>query len=196
MADEKGKSKEKQSEETASPEKAAKSRTLVVLLGAVVVSLVAGAALTWFVLVPKMGGAHGEESAATEHADEAAPGDKIPEGAAMVSFDESFANVIMPDPNIPSSKLMYKVAFLCSSAEVAELITKNKPLFENILATLHGYHTRAELDDPLVKQSIQKEALQQSNALLEQLVTEKEKKKAKEPLKILRVVHSNWAVHD
>ena len=203
MADDKTKGKDKGKE----PDKkdVAPARTdsfLKTLITAVVVMVIAmtGAFLIfWFIFYPALDGKHakGEKNAAEEAGDSArgdkgkGENEKIPPTAVTVTFDDGFANVLMPEPSMPALLLMYQVSFLVSDPETAELVNKNKPIFEDIITTLHSYRSREELNDPMVKTSIQKQILEMSNEKLRQLIHKPGPEK-----RILSVLHIRFAVHE
>jgi flagellar basal body-associated protein FliL len=119
------------------------------------------------------------------------PEDKIPLTAQTVSFEETFATVIMPDPNIPASLLLFRVSLECANPETAVLVTAHQARFSNMLTQLHSFRTREELNDPLVKESIQKQALQKANDILRRL-----QETFNPNIRITGVFHDRFAIQD
>lgn len=119
------------------------------------------------------------------------PLDKIPLTAQTVPFEETFATVIMPDPNIPASLLLFRVSLECANPETAALVTAHQARFSNMLTQLHSFRTREELNDPLVKESIQKQALQKANDILRRL-----QEQPNPDMRITGVFHDRFAIQD
>jgi flagellar basal body-associated protein FliL len=106
-------------------------------------------------------------------------------------FEEAYVTVIMPSENMLASTLLYKVTFDCSNQETANLVTKYQPRFVAMLRKLHSYKTRAELDDPLVEESIRKQILQESNALIVEILGGEDPEK-----RIVAVYHEKFYIQD
>lgn len=132
-------------------------RMLGVALGVVLTFAIIGLVVFRFVIQPRL------EPDTAEHAA------TVNKNAVMVPFDEAFTTVIMPSENMLASTLLYKVSLECSNQETADLVTSHMPQFVALIRKLHSYKTRAELDDPLVEESIRKQILQEGNALLDEL---------------------------
>ncbi len=109
-----------------------------------------------------------------------------------VTFDRASTTVIMPPDNTaPASLLMYQVTFYCSNAETAGIVEANKAWFSNMLRELHSDHTRESLDDPALRESIQKQALLQANEILTAI------QGGEAPAnRILKVFHPEFFVYD
>jgi flagellar basal body-associated protein FliL len=70
----------------------------------------------------------------------------------------------------PASTLLFGMTFECNNAETAALVEKYKHRFQDMLMKLHDSRTRSELDDAvLLKESIQRQALQKANDMLQRL---------------------------
>ncbi len=173
------------------PQPAPKSSKLPLILmaaGAICVAIVAGVAVFVFVLRPRLTaeppktgeGAHGKAAQ-----------------AVTVSFDESYATVIMPSPDLPASTLLYKVTLECSGPKTAEKINSNKARFTAKIRELHSYKNRKELDDPLVEQGICRQIQEEANKILKQIPDLPEaKKESTEESRVTAVFHEKFFVQD
>lgn len=108
-----------------------------------------------------------------------------------VPFDEAYVNLIMPDSQMLASTLLYKITLDCSNQETADLVGKYKPRFVDLFRKLHSYKTRAEMDDPLVEESIRRQILQDSNALIKEILGVEETEN-----RIVAVYHEKFYVQD
>jgi flagellar basal body-associated protein FliL len=108
-----------------------------------------------------------------------------------VPFEETFTTVIMPSENMLASTLLYKVSMECSDQATADLIAKYRPRFVAMIRKLHSYKTRAELDDPLVEESIRKQILQEANALIAEIQGGENPKN-----RIVAVYHEKFYIQD
>lgn len=106
-------------------------------------------------------------------------------------FEDAYVTVIMPSENMLASTLLYKVTFDCSNQETFNLVTKYKPRFLAMLRKLHSYKTRAELDDPLVEESIRKQILQEANALIMEILGAEDPEK-----RIVAIYHEKFYIVD
>ncbi len=113
------------------------------------------------------------------------------QNTVIVPFEEAFTTVIMPSENMLASTLLYKVSIECSNQETADLVTGHMPRFVAMIRKLHSYKTRAELDDPLVEESIRKQILQEGNALLDELQGGENPKN-----RIVAVYHEKFYIQD
>ncbi len=157
-------------------------------LGLVMIAVIGALLVFKFVVLPVMGGS--DEVQPTT--DDLEIPTMIPAAAVALSFDDKYVEVIMEDPDMPASLLMYAVTLICANQDTADLVEKHRPFFENMLLDLHESHTREELKETksLVKETIQKRALQKANELLGRF---------EEPSKdvvILDVLHTNFAMTD
>lgn len=161
-------------------------RSAGLIAGVVVVAAAGGVAAFFLVLKPML---QGDNSAAA-----AMPDDLIPMSAVEVNFDTNFVNLIMPDENMPASTLLYSVTLSCANQATADIINAHKARFSDTITKLHDGHLRADLmsDPRVLKESIQKQVVQECNRLLERLSPGEEK----EPLEVLAALHTQFAVSD
>ncbi len=155
---------------------------LTIIACAILVPAAAAAALYIFVLDPAMSGVE---------ADASEPGDRISAEAVTLSFEESFTTVIMSNPNIPASLLLFQVTLECANADTAAVISRHQPRFRDMLTQLHSFRTREELNDPQVKESIQRMARDRANELLQRLPADPAK-----DLRVTDVFHERFAIQD
>jgi hypothetical protein len=93
---------------------------------------------------------------------------------------------------MPASILVYGVSVECNNAETATLVQTHLARFVDIINKLHDSRTRSELDNTLLmKESIQRQAVQKSNDLLRRL-----QEKPRDDIKITAVLHQKFAVQD
>ncbi|MBI4560293.1 MAG: hypothetical protein HY706_22115 [Candidatus Hydrogenedentes bacterium] len=161
---------------------------LLIWGGTAVVAIVAAGATYQFALAPML--KTEEKPAAPQEVDPNA----ISPTAATVDFDESFANVIMPDTNMLASLLVFKVSFECSNPETAAIVTVFKTRFNDMITQVHSFRTRQELNDPSVKESIQKQILQKSNDTLKKI--QEGQGNVDPKIRITAVFHDRFAVQD
>lgn len=93
----------------------------------------------------------------------------IPADIINVQFEEAFASLIMSDPNIPSSTLLYQVSVSCSNTVASELVSAHEDRFIDRIRELHHARTREEIDDPMVVEGIKKQMVQELNKILRQV---------------------------
>ena len=113
----------------------------------------------------------------------------FPIGMTDVVFDDIQVSVMSDDPDVVPPLLVVKVAFSCATPETAAKVTEKKPYFEAEILKYHQGRTRAELNDPMVQNSILEQIKQQSNILLKKM----------DPLvemSILRVMHVKYMTVD
>lgn len=165
--------------------------TMGITAGVVLVAAVSGLLVFNLVVRPRL------QSAAPQPPNPAAPESetegegKLPADAVTVSFEESFASVVMAERDIPASILLYQVSFECANAATAALVEKHKARFVSMLRELHSYKTREELNDPLVEESVRKEALRRANSMLKSL------QPVPDPsVRIVSVLHGKFFVQD
>ena len=109
-----------------------------------------------------------------------------------VPFDETTVTLIMPDrEKMLASLLIYKITLDCSNQYTADLVGKYQPRFVDLIRKSHSYKTRAEMDDPLVEESIRRQILQSGNALIQEI----EGKEVPEN-RIVAVYHEKFVVQD
>ena len=134
--------------------------TLIVV--AIVLALAGGGGffVYRFVIAPRL---------ATDNGAPEVVADEIPAMPINVEFPQKFVN-IMRVANEPASTLVFQVTLECNNQQTADLINMHKIRFEDMIIKLHDSRTRDELDDVLaLKTSIQRQAKQKSNDLLQRL---------------------------
>lgn len=172
---------EEQKAPAAAPQNAPSSgkNTLILVAGAGVFAVILALGVYKFVLAPKL------------TAEPATP-PEVPPEAVVFTFDQAHTTAIMPPgTTAPASLVMYKVSFLCSNAATAEIIKQHQSWFADMLRTLHSGKERAQLDDPMLSESIRKQALIKANEILKTLLGEKA-----EQNKVLKVFHDEFYVYD
>jgi len=158
---------------------------LLLPVGLVLVAAIGGLAAYLFVLSPMLakGAAEDQAKATTE--------DMLPSAPVFVELPDGFVNVIR-DGEMPASILVYGVSIECNNAETAALVQAHLARFIDIINKLHDSRTRSELDDTLLmKESIQRQAVQKANDLLRRL-----QEKPQDDIKITAVLHNKFAVQD
>lgn len=121
---------------------------------------------------------------------EAAVEDAIPVIPVNVEFPQKFVN-IMREANEPASTLVFQVTLECNNQATADLINLHKIRFEDMIIKLHDSRTRDELDDVLaLKTSIQRQAKQKANDLLQRLGAPPEE------MQVTDVFHNLFMVQD
>jgi len=158
-----------------------KSKLLIVVASVVLVAVVCGILTYKLAIAPMFAEDQPEEDKEP----------KIPGSVVSVPFEQGIATVIMPDPDIPASQLLFRVTLDCRNLKTATLIEAHKPRFEAMIHELHEFRTRKELTDPLVKESIEKQALQKANEILRQLQEEPDP-----TIEVIDVFHVEFLVHD
>jgi len=154
-------------------------KTMTMIGGAAIAAIVLALGLYKFVLAPKL------------TAEPQTP-PEVPPGSVIYTFDQAHTTAIMPPGTTsPASLVMYKVSFLCSNAATAEIVKQHKAWFADMLRTLHSGKERAQLDDPLLSESIRKQALVKANEILKSILG-----KQAEQNKILKVFHDEFYVYD
>lgn len=156
-------------------------KTVITMLIVAIVAAGAGIAVYALVLAPKLSGEEPPKP----------PKDKIPMTAKDIDFGEDVITLPQPDKNIPASMLLYNISMKCANEETLKLVEEDKAYFKEMLADLHRYRKREELDDPAVKEEIKKEALKKANERLEKLQVE-----PNEEIKVLEVTHTKFTVVD
>lgn len=156
--------------------------TLIVV--AIVLALAGGGGLFLyrFVIAPRL--------ATDDAVAEAAVEDAIPIMPVNVEFPQKFVN-IMRDAKEPASTLVFQVTLECNNQATANLINMHKIRFEDMLIKLHDSRTRDELDDVLaLKTSIQRQAKQKANDLLQRLGAPPDE------MQVTEVFHNLFMVQD
>jgi flagellar basal body-associated protein FliL len=161
---------------------------LIMMVVGLLVAIGGGLSVYFFLIAPRFSG--------DEEAVEVDEGDTIPLYPEYVVFDDAFTN-LMRDGDGPASTLLYKVSFECATLETAELVTAYKARFIDMINKLHDSRTRAEVDDILLfKESVQRQALQRSNDILQRIIPQEVKKKDRHLYRITAVLHEKCMVAD
>lgn len=141
-------------------------------IGAAIVltmAAIGGISTYLFVLKPMLG--EEDPNAVAMNAEPVLPSD-IPAMATTVVFEASPVSVIR-EAKQPASTLLFGMTFECNNAETAALVETYKHRFHDMLMKLHDSRTRSELDDAvLLKESIQRQAIQRANDILVHLQPE------------------------
>lgn len=171
---------EEQKTETPQPQTSSPmSRRLLAVGGAALLAIVVALAVYKFVLAPIL-------------ASEPAVAPEVPPEAVMFSFDQAHTTAVMPPNNTaPASLVMYKVSFLCSNAVTAEIIKQHQSWFADMLRALHSGKERTQLDDPMLSDSIRKQALIKANEILKTIQGGEVPQN-----QVLRVFHDVFYVYD
>lgn len=119
-------------------------------------------------------------------------GGMIPQTGVTVAFETRFANVVMPDPEMPAATLVYQVTLEANNQTTADLIEAHKPRFYDILTKAHASLTREELDDAKATlESLQRQILQQVNDTLKRL-----QKNPRPDIRVTAVFHEMFSAQD
>lgn len=152
--------KEEQQEET--PSKSSGAMVKAGIAVGVIVAAVVGGLLFYRLVLGPMLGSSGEEEGEGEQI-------SIPLNPVMVVFEDTFVNV-MRDGDMPAATFLFGVTLECINQETADIIGVHHARFVDMLNKLHDSRTRGELDDVVVlKESIQRQALQKCNDLLRRI---------------------------
>ncbi len=160
---------------------------ILLLVGVVLVAAIGGLATYLFVLAPVLkdpaAGGHEEAKAHEEH--------DVPEHPESIALPNVVVNV-MREGDGPSALLSFSVTLECNNADTKHVVEAHQARFVDIINKLHESRTRKELDDTLlIKESIQRQALQKTNELLKKLQHEPD-----DEIKITAVLHQNFVVQD
>lgn len=153
---------------------------IAVLLGAAVVALV----LFKYVLLPRLSG-------------EPKPKEEVAEGPVEltpVEFPDFTTNVKTTNPEEASGLFIYSVTLECGSKLAAEVVGAHKSHFRDLISRLHEFKTREELNDPLFKDSVKKQVLQEANEALKEYLKHEEEVKPED--RITAVYHDKWFTYD
>lgn len=149
------------------------------VLGAAIVALL----LYNFVLAPRLAAEPAEAAEIPQPADYVT--------SVTVPFEQANVSAQKPVDDMPASLLLYKVAFVVSNELTAQLVENNKAWFLDMLRELHSGHPREKLDDPMLRRSIQKQAVIRANELL----TEIQGRRIPDN-RVLKVFHEEFFVYD
>ncbi len=167
-------------------------KKFIPIVAIIVAAAAAGLATFHFVVGPMLV----EPTPSTEpETEETVEEETIPLTAQTVTFDKNVATVIMPaGSDVPASILMFQVSFECANEQTKALVEAHKARFVHMINELHEFRTREELNDRLVKQSIEEVAKQKANDILKQL--QQSAPKPEEPLRITAVFHDQFVIQD
>ena len=178
------------SEETTEPSEQSKAKggggIFKIAMAAVIILGAAGGGFATykFVLGPMLAPPEAEE--------ETEPKAYIPANPVSLDFVDNFVNVIMEDKNVPASTLVFAVTFECNNQETADFVSMHMARFTNLVNNLHQSKSRGELDElSEFQDSVQRQAMQEANALLERLQSE-----PNEDIRITGVFHRVLMVED
>lgn len=165
---------------------------LVMMAGVILVAAIGGLATYLFILAPVLkdpaaehGEAHADEHG--EHGEE----EHIPHHAVNVELPTVVVNV-MREGDGPAPLLQFGVTLEVSNHDTELMVEKYKGRFVDIINKLHDSRTRKELDDTLlIKESIQRQALQKCNELLKKV-----QEKPSDENKVTAVLHHTFVVQD
>ena len=159
---------------------------IVLVLGVVLIAAIGGLATYLFVLKPML-----DEAAEVAASERASDEPRIPIAPVAIEFPQTPVNVIR-DGQAPAAILLFGVTLECENEATAELVRRHQARFIDMINKLHDSRTREELDDVLlVKESIQRQALQKSNDILMRL-----QEKPAETIRVISVFHYTFVVQD
>lgn len=161
-------------------------RTLILVASVILVAAIGALLVLKFVLMPMLAEDNVDPSAP-------APQSTISPTAVTVEFPESIVSVKMPpDSNVPASLLSFTVSLECHNPETAALVQAHNARFVDMINRQHEYKTRGELDDPRIKDSIQKAILLEANTILKQV----QPPRTRAEIRVDAVFHTRFFVHD
>lgn len=162
---------------------------LLMMAGVILVAAIGGLATYLFVLAPVLKDPHAEHGEA--HAEEHGEEEHIPHHAVNVQLPTVVVNV-MREGDGPAPLLQFGVTLEVSNHATELTVEQYKARFVDIINKLHDSRTRKELDDTLlIKESIQRQALQKCNELLKKI-----QDKPNDENKITAVLHHTFVVQD
>ncbi|HRI86777.1 MAG TPA: hypothetical protein PLJ47_01970 [Candidatus Hydrogenedentes bacterium] len=193
-----GEPKEKEGEGAAHGGGGGGGKTIVMALVSSLISVCIALGVFYVMFMPKLAEQpHGEEGEEEEaHAEEDAGGGHggghgEEPVSLTITFDEATSTVIMPSPDMPASILVYKVAMDCGNSSARTLVEANKSRFTAKIRELHSYKKREELDNPQLEQDILKAVVQESNAILQELLG-----KPSEKTRVVAAYHEKFFIQD
>lgn len=150
----------------------------------VLVAAGGGFATYQFVLAPMLAPPATEE--------ETEPREYVPLNPVAMDFQDNYVNVIMEEPGIPASTLVFAVTFECNNQETYDFIDMYMARFTNLVNNLHESTRRSELDDLReFEKGVQRDAMRQANALLQRVQAE-----PKDDILVTGVFHRVLMVED
>lgn len=202
-----GESKEKGQEAAPAPAGGGGGKMIIMMAVTSLISVAVALAIVYLVIVPKLnsGAKSGEEGGDEEEVAAAAPaegeggghgeggegGESSGPPSLKISFDEGLATVVMPSADVPSSILQYKVTLVCGNMAARNLVEANKERLTAKIRELHSYKKREELTNPQTEKDIEKQILQDCNAILQELLG-----KPSEKTRIVEVYHEKFFIQD
>lgn len=174
---------EELNEEAGGEKKSSLMGTIILLVIALLVPALLGLGLYMVVLKPKL---TMETTAAATPTDDIPP---FPETMQTVVFDETHVTVQTEDPDLAAPLLIMQVALSCADGPTSALIDSKKEYFAAEILSVHQGRTRAELNDPLVQNSILEQIRQRSNILLKRLSPKME-------MTVLKAMYLKFAIMD
>ena len=165
---------------TETGEKRSFLRRLFVPAFVVLAAVIAAVLLYSFVVIPML---------AQETEETAVPEASISMTSETVTFEDSFASIIMPKEDMPTSILFFQVSLECSDLMTKALVERHKSRFNDLINDAHQYQRREELDDPRTKESIEKRILEQANDALKRL-----QEKPDPQCRITEVFHEKFVI--
>lgn len=157
---------------------------ILAVAGILLVAAIAGLTTYLFVIAPRL-----EDS--EKVAEEEEQVEYIPATPFTIEFPQTAVNVIR-DGEAPASTLLFGVTLECENQATQSLIEQHRARFLDTINKLHDSRTRSELDDVLlIKESIQRQALQKSNDILQRVQADPD-----ETIRITAVFHHTFVVQD
>lgn len=156
---------------------------ILLVVAVVLVAAIAGLSTYLFVLAPMLKKPDAVVQAEVVEA--------MPANPVFIEFPQTPVNVIR-EGEMPASTLLFGVTLECNNPETAALVQAHRARFVDIINKLHDSRTRSELDDTLlIKESIERQALQKCNDLLRRL-----QDTPNDDIKITAVLHHTFVVQD
>lgn len=156
-------------------------KTLVAVGVIVVVAGVAGLGTFKLVLAPMF----------AEPANDGEPvTDKIPVTAVMVDFSGLRASVLTDDSETPAL-LQYSITLVCANPQTALLVEGRTQLFVAMLVKLHDARTKEDLNDPVARESVLRQAKNEANALLKRI-----QEQVDPMVEVIEVMYTEYTVID
>lgn len=121
----------------------------------------------------------------------AAAGDESYASVVNYEFEQGMASIIPENPEWPASQLIYQIGFECANPETVAIIEQHRNRFQSLIHDKHLYHHREEMNERVLRDSIQEQIKIEANALLRRYQDE-----PNPTVRILDVYHIQWMVHD
>jgi len=153
---------------------------LIIMAVVILVPAILGLVTFMFVLRPALNQGGEEEEVSTEVVD------TIPATVVVIDFEEAQASVNV-GPDVTPPILIYKVAMACANQETSDMITARMSYFTSMIGKLHRNRTEAELSDPIIQESILKQARQEANRLLKKFAPDGS-------MEVIQAMHVKYAI--